>query len=48
MGTRNQALFLESSLQVAPRLQVLPYLTLGGREFRQLHLQVRYDLPNRR
>ncbi|MDF7810804.1 prolipoprotein diacylglyceryl transferase [Hymenobacter sp. YC55] len=47
-GSRNQAFFLESSLQVAPRLKVLPYLTLGGREFRQLHLQVRYDLPNGR
>lgn len=47
-GTRNRAFFIESSLQVSQRLQVLPYLTLGGREFRQLHLQVRYELPHRR
>ncbi|MBD2715279.1 prolipoprotein diacylglyceryl transferase [Microvirga sp. STR05] len=41
----DKAFFVESSLQISPRWQVQPYLTLGGREFRQAHVQLRYVLP---
>ncbi|SHK89839.1 prolipoprotein diacylglyceryl transferase family protein [Hymenobacter psychrotolerans] len=47
-GVNDKAFFVESSLQVAPRWQIQPYLTLGGREFRQAHVQLRYVLPPRK
>ncbi|WP_324671404.1 prolipoprotein diacylglyceryl transferase family protein [Hymenobacter sp. GOD-10R] len=42
-NSRNQAFFIEASLRPQPNLYVQPYLTLGGREFRQASLRLRYD-----
>jgi prolipoprotein diacylglyceryltransferase len=47
-NSRNQAFFIEASLQPQPNLYVQPYLTLGGREFRQASLRLRYDFRGKK
>jgi len=47
-NTRNKAFFLEASLRPQPNLIVQPYFTLGGREFRQASLRLRYEFRGKK
>ncbi|OUJ70898.1 prolipoprotein diacylglyceryl transferase family protein [Hymenobacter crusticola] len=46
--SRNKAFFLEASLRPQPNLALEPYFTLGGREFRQASVRLRYDFRGKK